>query len=302
MIRRPSTRDIAEIFGHSPIDLSDDARSLWKLGGCPFTGDECTKHNHDKTVIYGTCSVTTPSGEDVVICPNRLYADSYSCLKQVTRAAFGQEVRLVMFREFLTMRSRPKDCVVALGQRSGKEVNVARRMSMDWILVRFCSGKVAEYLGIEVQSIDITGNYRDTWYAYKSLRPRASTTIPSSGHGLNWANVHKRLIPQLIRKGLVLSKSKYVHKGLFFIVPDVVYRKFESLLGHIPTVDKLGPNTLTIHTYALGPSVDAGNIRDLVMRRHITLSLSTFAERFISGAHLPTGEELDAAVFAALNK
>lgn len=55
-------RDLVEIFGYSPVDLTPEVRSLWALGACPFLNKECVKINHDQTIIYGTCSVTSPMG------------------------------------------------------------------------------------------------------------------------------------------------------------------------------------------------------------------------------------------------
>ena len=75
-------RDLVEVFGYAPDDLSKEARSLWNIGGCPFVNKACTKINHDQTITYGTCSVTSPYG-DIVICPNRLYAGNYQTLKRV---------------------------------------------------------------------------------------------------------------------------------------------------------------------------------------------------------------------------
>lgn len=70
-VQRPQN-DIVEIFGYAPNDTSTVCRSLWTLGACPFVETPCSKSNHDKTIVYGTCSVTTRFG-DCVICPNRLY-------------------------------------------------------------------------------------------------------------------------------------------------------------------------------------------------------------------------------------
>ncbi|MBO8589981.1 restriction endonuclease, partial [Staphylococcus aureus] len=68
--------------------------------------------------------------------------------------------------------------------------------------------------------------------AYKNLKPiDIIDNLPTSQHGLNWANVHKRLIPQIIRKGVVYSRSNYVKKGLYFILPEIVYNKFEDVIG-----------------------------------------------------------------------
>ncbi len=203
-------KDLVEIFGYAPADLSREARSLWNIGGCPFVNKACIKINHDQTITYGTCSVTSPYG-DIIICPNRLYANHYETLKRVANDAFG-DIPFLLYDEYIEKRAGLEECVVALGKNSGKEVQVGGHLSMDWILARVVNTELVEYAGIEIQSIDITGNYRDAWHGYKNL-PETHiqlSEIPSSSHGLNWANVHKRLIPQLIHKGVICSHSSMV--------------------------------------------------------------------------------------------
>lgn len=288
---------MVEVFGYAPDDLSQASRSLWNLNACPFINAQCTKTNHDSSIVYGTCSVTTPYG-DCVICPNRLYENNYAVLKTISHECFGNGVPFLMYNQFIPQRTKMPTCVVALGQNSGREVKIGTRLSMDWVLAKIEKNKLIEYIGVEVQSIDITGNYRDAWYAYKNLN--ASTRIiPPSAHGLNWANVHKRLIPQIIRKGNIYAKSKLVKRGLFFVVPDIVYKKFEEIIGaDIPLIDAkdVTNEVLTIHTYDLSKPVAHGNQRALVTNRTIHFSLDEFSARFISGPNLPSGFELDSAV------
>ena len=294
MIDRPKN-DIVEIFGYAPDDLTTDARILWNLGACPFVNKVCSKSNSDQTVVYGTCSVTTAFGH-CVICPNRIYEKNYKSLRKVAVDAFGEDIEFLMYEEFIPRRSSITECIVALGQNSGKEVKLGNKLSMDWVLARVRNGELLEYVGIEVQSIDITNNYRDNWYAYKNLN-KNTKVIPRSEHGLNWANVHKRLIPQLIRKGLIYAKSDMVSNGLYFVLPDIVYKKFEDVIGSdIPLVKHKAADVLTVHTYSLSDSVEHGKQRHLVVEREIRFELEEFSKRFISGAKLPTGEELDDAV------
>jgi hypothetical protein len=294
------TRQLVEIFGYSPTDTSRDVRKLWEMGACPFLNKGCIKHNHDQSIIYGTCSVTSSLG-NVVICPNRLYANTYASLHHISKEAYGDKVPLLMFNDYVERRAIANECVVALGMNSGKEVKVGRSLSMDWVLVRISKGALVDYTGVEVQSIDITGNYRDAWHAFKNYDPKRKTVLPSSGHGLNWANVHKRLIPQIIRKGLVFSRSHFVTKGLFFIVPEIVYQKFEEVIGaDIPKLKKLARNTITVHTYSLGEEKGVGKQRDLILERSFTFSLEDFSNRFISGPNLPSGEDLDGVIRKAL--
>lgn len=293
MLNRPK-KDIVEIFGYSPDDSSSSCRSLWNLEACPFINKACTKTNHDKSIVYGTCSVTSPYG-DCIICPNRLYANRYACLRKVAGEVFGEELKFFTYEEFIPVRGDAGTCVVALGHNSGKEVNISGHLSMDWVLAKISGGELVEYVGVEVQSIDITGNYRDCWYAYKNLE--SATTIPSSEHGMNWANVHKRLIPQLIRKGLMYSRSSLVKQGLYFILPDIVYQKFEDVIGRdIRKKRKSASDILTVHTYGLSPEALPGKQRDLILKRNIKFELSEFSKRFISGPCLPSGDDLDGAV------
>lgn len=294
MLNRPK-KDLVEIFGYAPDDLSSSCRSLWNLGACPFINKACTKTNHDKSIVYGTCSVTSPYG-DCIICPNRLYANRYECLRKVAGEVFGEDLPFFTYEEFIPIRGDGGSCVVALGHNSGKEVNISGQLSMDWVLTKIHDGELIEYVGVEVQSIDITGNYRDAWYAYKNLDV-ATTKVPPSEHGMNWANVHKRLIPQLIRKGLIYSRSSLVKQGLYFILPDIVYQKFEDVIGRDIRKKRMTSNDiLTVHTYGLSPEALSGEQRDLVLKRNLKFTLSEFSKRFISGAHLPSGDDLDDAV------
>jgi len=281
-------KDLIEIFGHAPRDHSKDARLLWDMDACPFTNLKCTKTNHDKTITYGVCSLTSPIG-DVVICPNRFYGDNYAILKAASKDAFGS-IPVMTFQEYVAARATNPEAVVLLGQNSGKEVKLGQKLSMDWVLAHVKDRKLIKYTGIEVQSIDITNNYRDAWHGYKNM----SETVSSSNHGLNWANVHKRLIPQIIRKGLIYTKSQLTPSGMYFILPDTVYQKFEEVIGaDIPLLKDAGSGVLTVMTYSLGSKPKSGEIRSLDLRRHIRFSLEEFSQRFISGANLPSGEDLD---------
>lgn len=293
-------RNLVELFGHAPYDTARDTRRLWNLGACPFIEKACNKINHDQTIVYGTCSVTSPYG-DIIICPNRLYANNYESLRKVSKDAFGEKIPFLLYDDFIKNGNKYDECIVALGQNSGKEVKVGNSLSMDWVLAYISNSELIEYTGIEVQSIDITGNYRDCWHFFKNFKSGSDiTNAPSSQHGLNWANVHKRLIPQLIRKGVVYSRSKYVKNGLYFILPEIVYKKFEDIIGSdIPLLEKTTSETITVHTYELGKTVN-NNIRDIVEVRKIRFSLDEFSQRFISGPNLPSGEELDNAVLKIL--
>jgi hypothetical protein len=288
------SNDLVEIFGFAATDVTKTARKHWKMGSCPFILRACTKENHDSSVIYGTCSVTSTKG-DVVICPNRFYEKNYTHLRSVSDDCFPG-VKFMMYNEFLA-HSGSEPIVVALGHNSGKEVKLSQHFSMDWILALIIDGHLIEYTGIEVQSIDITNNYRDAWYSYRDLEANEDTRIVASEHGLNWANVHKRIIPQLIRKGAIFARSSLVKTGMHFIVPEVVYQKFEDVIGSdIPLLKTHGPGQITVRTYELSPPVSPGKQRELLLKRKIHFSLNEFSRRFVEGPSFISGEDLDNAV------
>jgi len=301
-------KDIAELFGYPSDHISKDSKLFWDTQACPFTGTSCGKKNHDGSVVYGTCSVSSNEG-DVIICPNRLYADDYKTLRAVASDVFGTG-EFFTFPDYLKAKRKgskvlaKKDgIVIALGHNSGKEVSVGNQMSMDWVLAHVKKQGIASYTGVEVQSIDITGNYRDNWHYYKDWKQNGSApdrVKPSSAHGYNWANVHKRLIPQLIRKGLIYSRSSKVTHGLSFVLPEVVFQRFEMVLGTgFKTPEKPGAGVLSVYTYDLG-SFDGTAIRPLALNRRIQFTLAEFSERFVSGPNLPDGNVLDQAVAGAL--
>ncbi|MBI6632491.1 hypothetical protein YA0871_07455 [Pseudomonas paralactis] len=302
MVVRPRN-DIVEIFGYASDDLSPIARQAWANRHCIFIGATCTKTNHDGSEVYGACSVTS-MGEDCIICPNRLYAGNYQILVDVAADAFGPGLPVRSYSDYINLRQQGSSevCVVALGQKSGKEVKLGRQLSMDWVLAKVSGRTLLGYVGVEVQSIDITGNYRDNWASYRDLPYSQNSIIQASGHGMNWANVHKRLIPQLIRKGLIYSRSNHVTSGLYFLLPEIVYRRFETVIGaDIPIEREASPDNMTVFTYGLAPTVPHGCIRGLVPIRKLRFSLEEFSSRFVAGSNLPSGGELDAAVLRGLN-
>jgi hypothetical protein len=306
---RAAGRDIVELFGFRPDDKSTEAAASWHKRACPFMGATCSKTNHDQSTIYGTCSVTagvnaTTPRDEVIICPKRLYADNYKVLQDVIDTVWeGAGKELVAGGDNTTLKSnalQKKNPVIAFGQNSGKEVQINSngQLSMDWVLQSYSANgaedlRCHEFVGVEVQSIDITGNYRNTWGAYaKQFSGEEVDSVPNSGHGLNWANVHKRLIPQIIRKGNVYSKCNRCI-GFFFIVPDLVFTKFQEVIGAIPHQEGPGKNTLSVLTYVLGEKVENGKHRKIENVGVAHFLLSDVANAFISNSGDNAPEDLD---------
>jgi hypothetical protein len=304
---RASGRDIVELFGYRADDTSPAAVAAWKSKLCPFTSGICTKTNHDKSIIYGTCSVSSgvsqAEGSEIIVCPKRLYAEKHTIFSHALDSAWpGQMKTLIAGGILPDLKKRAlaaENPVIAFGQGSGKEIQINSngQMSMDWVLQSYAKNGNAlvpqDFIGLEIQSIDITGNYRDTWDAYRRMKEgNGVDEVPNSGHGLNWANVHKRLIPQIIRKGNIYAKIERC-AGFYFIVPDAVYKKFEEVIGNVPTAGAPGKENLSVITFRLGKNVADGQHRKLELVRQVHYPLGDVAAAFIANLSETAPAQLD---------
>lgn len=122
--------------------------------------------------------------------------------------------------------------VAVFGHRWGGELRLPKRNGAgnyfaDWVLARLDSrGELVEFTSIEVQTIDTTGNYRDSRAGLIDGRREVKSTV-----GLNWENVSKRIIPQLVYKGQVLQREPLCRSGLWFVTPESVYSRILERLG-----------------------------------------------------------------------
>lgn len=312
MTARPKGKDICELFGYEPNDTTSPAQTNRKNGYCPFIDDGCTKQvtegpqGNRQKVTLGVCSVvnrkhliekTLIHDEEVIICPNRLYADNYETLKTCLVDALNKSVPVYSKEHYDSLKGSgklqsaqlPPEFVVMLGQRSGKEVSLRKKntisVSLDWTFAHVRNGKLQTIIPAEVQSLDITGSYRrGNWEAYM----QDEAIAPTSGHGMNWANVWKRLIPQLIIKGNITLKNSLCSKGTYFVVPDRVFQQFEKIIGTetLQAQSKPDKGIMTVITFDLGSRADHGQIRDLVQVRKLRYKIQDIAQAFGAGANV----------------
>ena len=297
------TFKVADWFGYDISDWSPPALAARRDEHCPFIDAPCTKTFNDGTKS-GVCSAfvgTDVAAPPVAICPNRLYADVYGILGIVAERAFGPGHRIVSPREFSQVTHDGRQ-VLALGKNYGGEVRLPSRGGLgayfvDWILARFGrSGDLAEFAAVEVQAIDTTGTYRP---AVTALR-RGDRAPQVSKAGLNWENVNKRILPQLIYKGHVLRRESLCKKGLFFICPTEVYRRIMMRLGgQLLTYTNLQPGSISFLHFMLGPST--GGTRRLDFQGDFATTIDQVALAFTSPTNLPDAGVYEQAIRAAVN-
>ncbi|MDD5586647.1 MAG: NotI family restriction endonuclease [Alphaproteobacteria bacterium] len=152
---------------------------------CPYINSRCIKRSTKlgKHNPYPVCSIWKKSDnkqialEDLIcVCPKRFYAVDF--LKDVVHHCWPG--------------SHPSN------PRIAPEVKMKGFGNVDFVIADVQKDQsIAQFLSVELQSIDITGSVMDAYDAL--LANRFLDKKPTSG--LNWKNVYKRYITQLIAKG-----------------------------------------------------------------------------------------------------
>ncbi|TCS64680.1 NotI family restriction endonuclease [Varunaivibrio sulfuroxidans] len=301
---------VSEFFGFTPLD--PQASEYVQNVQCPFVGSDCIKPSH------GACAVRQiTSDEAVICCPNRMYAENYGMLEDVATEAFGPGVQLVAPDQASILRGEGKltdKHVCVFGRYFGRELPLPKPMQgaagqrnyyMDWILARLLpSGEVQDLTALEVQTIDTTGNYSDQAGCYfngQSFTDPQGRTPGYSNAGLNWENVNKRILPQLIYKGHVLRRERLCSKGLFFVCPHQVYERIRERLGNHLHEYQPGNGTITFRSYGLGTEQTSGSA-PLVFTGQLTTTVDQVALAFTAPMNLPDQNVYESAVNNALSK
>lgn len=262
---------------------------------CPFIDGKCKKKN-------GACSLLlTTATEPVIICPNRLYGGHFDVIRDVAKQALGGRDDLISPKEAIKQFKQgnfdPRS-VIVFGQGFGKELAVSApakdgergsSFSVDYVLCALSeSFQVEEFAAIEVQTIDTTNSYASAAKYYRTLtgNARVDEAKEVTKAGLNWENVNKRILPQIIYKGHSLRREPKAQEGLFFVVPDQVYQKILTRIGDELLEYPRGPGTVTFRTYALGDEQPDGT-SPLVLVNEFTTSVEQIAFAFVSPRNLP---------------
>lgn len=288
---------IRETFGYPTDDTSSVAIGQRAAQVCPFLNKTCWKSFRAGDVVHGTCTVKPPNSEEVIVCPDRLYADDFRLLREVLDETFGSGTRLIGPNEVKSTQGE-ENRVVAFGRRWGKELRVPKNAdnkggySADWILARIdAKATLQEFVPIEVQTMDTTGSYQIEWCRLFGIEAPESVkkkVKKGKSSNINWENVNKRIIPQLLTKGNVFGREPLCTKGLFFICPAPVYDRLMARLGSKLSSWPMRSGALTFRWYSLEPQNALGEIRPLRLDGQFTTTVENLKEAFNSTLNLPS--------------
>lgn len=297
---------IWEFFGYRADDKSEPSVQAAKAEICPIINEKCEKTFNDG-IISGVCTIRPMTSGPVICCPIRLYADDYKILRDVSEKAFGHGFDLIPGREAIAHAIDTKTpCVAVFGQRWGGELRLPQKSGrggyfVDWVLAKIdAQGELEEFVAIEVQTIDTTGTYRNGFESLKSDRSIVKTTA-----GLNWENVSKRILPQLIYKGQILQREELCRKGLFFVCPQPVYERIMGRLGGQEGLVKyaLQPASITFVVYDHNHTPEYDESKLVPIEEKITHSTTVYKlQEAFNNVTLPEENVYKAAILKALGK
>ena len=298
---------ISEFFGYRAEDDSKVALKSAADKKCPFICSSCTKLLGRDRTISGVCAIRqkTVGSPTVICCPNRIYADDYKILKTISKMAFGEDLNLYAGRVAVAKSKNENGAIAVFGHGWGGELRLPQRQGVgsyfvDWVLARLDEkGELKEFTAIEVQTIDTTNSYANAQKRLKKDRSVVADTV-----GLNWENVSKRIIPQIIYKGQVLQREELCKTGLYFVCPTPVYNRVLKRLGGKQHIPSFPTQPAAIHFIAYdyaadSSSVPKGEVMPLnVVEEHCT-TVYKVQEAF-SALNLPEGNVYGNAIRKSL--
>lgn len=298
---------IAELYGFRADDVSDVSLQHAQGRICPVTNSLCAKKLSRDNTPSGVCAIKQMKidSPEIICCPIRLYAEDYKLLKLVARDAFKGDFPLCAGNSAVGYAlENKKETVAVFGHDWGGELRLPKREGVgsyfvDWVLAKLNeNGQLTEFTAIEIQTIDTTGSYRDAQQALVNDR-----SIVKDSVGLNWENVSKRIIPQIIYKGQVLQREELCRTGLYFICPTPVYQNVLKRLGGKDKLMKFPSQPASIHFWAYDYDQTEmktdGKMRSLTFIEEHCTTVYKVQEAF-SAVDLPDGNVYRDAIIHAL--
>lgn len=241
---------IIEIFGCSTLNQTQpDWDSLVKKQFCPFRNQKCTKvRKSTPQISLGTCTVTHGKNQNpIIICPFRFLERGQ---------VFTDAIHLLTLHE------------------PGNELHIVPEVtipggSVDYFLVSVRRGKVKDFVGIELQTVDTTGTLwtdRQKFLQVQGLNVNPSDVESNKPSGMNWKMTAKTILVQLHHK---VETFEGLGKHLLLVVQDQLldYMRREFRFEHIQSA-RLG-DAMQIHTYSPSQTID-GSFRIELQERFST--------------------------------
>ena len=223
----------AELYGRAAA-VPADWPTVVAEQTCPYLGRQCvTKRKGDQAVTLGTCTLNHGKRAlPVVICPFRLPERQqvfHDCVHLLALHEPGNELRLI----------------AEVAVPGGK---------VDYCLVSVRGGRVRDFVGVELQSVDTTGT---AWPARQQfVRSHGVAATPADAasarsFGMNWKMSAKTALGQLHHKVMTFG---HVGKRLVMVVQDHLLDYFRREYAFDHVTGQRDGDPMQFHIYELQPN------------------------------------------------
>lgn len=240
---------VVELFGQSAAKPGVDWSAVVAGQQCVYANKKCYKiRKSDPDTAIGSCTVLYGRDpEPIIICPSRLIERRQiftDCFHLLTTHESGNELHIV------------------------SEVSIPGG-SVDYFLVSTKGGQVKDFVGIELQTLDITGT---VWPERQRLLKELSVPRGDDGEdsdksfGMNWKMTAKTILVQMHHK---IHTFEHVNKKLVLVVQDKLlnYMSREFKFNHLRNPASIGDST---HLHAYRMDVQADKSYRLMMQSRLS--------------------------------
>ena len=224
---------VIELFGTSTARTDEDWKQIVQQQ-CPYLGKTCIKVRKSQPEIsIGTCSVLYGQAKrPILICPFRLLERRQiftDCLHLLSTHEPGNELHIV------------------------PEVSVPGG-SVDYFLASVSEGKVMDFAGMELQTLDTTGT---VWPARQKFLEQVNVVKADEPnwktYGMNWKMTAKTILIQLHHK---IQTFETLNKRLVLVIQDFLldYLREQFQFSHLKKARQGDP--MQFHSYRMAKKKD----------------------------------------------
>jgi hypothetical protein len=223
---------VVELFGHSSLGKQDSWKKIVRDQQCPFLKRKCYKvRKSDPGTSIGSCTVLYGRAlEPIIICPTRLIQRRQifvDCLHLLTSHQPGNELHIV------------------------PEVSVPGG-NVDYFLVSAMDGRVKDFVGVELQTLDTTGSIwpeRQRLLKLLGVPRKDNLEKSNTSYGMNWKMTAKTILVQMHHK---IQTFEHVNKKLVLVMQDKLlkYMSKEFKFAHLKNPAVLG-DSMHLHAYRM---------------------------------------------------
>ncbi len=236
--------DVIELFGKPTASKQESWEEIVRTQHCPYLDRTCIKVRKSQPEIsIGTCSVLYGRKKrPIIICPFRLLERRQiftDCLHMLSTHEPGNELHIV------------------------PEVSVPGG-SVDYFLLSVRDGKVRDFVGIELQTLDTTGT---VWPVRQEFLKRVNAVKEDAPvwktYGMNWKMTAKTILIQLHHK---IQTFEAINKRLALVIQDFLldYLREQFQFSHFKNARQGDP--MQLHAYCMAQQPSGSYRIDLVER------------------------------------